>query len=164
MNKNFFTTLLAVFVLLAPVAAQENSGFMFPNRFGLSMQKKLGVDVGLISFNQFTDSSPMTFYDISLGVESYVTNPFTLAPKLSFDFGLGDMILFGGGIDVSLPTDFSKHTWMFTPKVGISLASIMRLYYGYNQFGKENGFPNLGNHRVSLEINLAAFHDFGIGL
>ncbi len=74
------------------------------------------------------------------------------------------MIMFRGGIDVSLPTDFSTYTWMFTPKVGISLASIIRLYYGYNQFEKENGFPNLGNHRVSLEINLAALHDFGIGL
>ncbi len=88
MNKTLFTTLLAVFALIAPAAAQENSGFMFPNRFGLSMQKKLGVDVGLISFNQFTERSPMTFYDISLGVESYVIDPFTLAPKLSFDFGL----------------------------------------------------------------------------
>lgn len=163
-KKQTIFLFLWLILLSHSVKAQENSGFMFPSRFGLSYQQKLAVDIGLISFNQFNARSPTTFYDLSLGFESYLVKPFILAPKLSFDFGIGDFMSFGGGMDVSLPTDFSRSTWMLTPKIGVSLSSIIRLYYGYNMFQKENSFPVLGKHRVSLEVNLAAFHDFKIGL
>lgn len=147
-----------------PTAAQEQSGFMFPSRLGLSYQEKVGIDVGLISFNRFNDRSLITYYDVSLGAESYFVKPFVIAPKLSFDFGMGDSIMFGGGTDISFPTDFSKSTWMLTPKIGINIGSIIRLYYGYNLFAKNNVFPDIGKHRVSLEINMSSFHSFKLGL
>lgn len=164
-TKRIIWLLLMGSILIFPALAQEKSGMMYPHRFGLSYQKKaVGIDIGLIAFNQWNDRSPMSFYDISLGVESFISNPFVMAPKLSFDFGIGDFISFGGGLDVSLPTDFSRSTWMLTPKVGISTASIVRLYYGHHLFKENENFPHFGKHRVSLEINIAAFHDFKIGL
>lgn len=155
---------LALFLgFVTSASAQEKSGVIFPNRLGLSYQKSLGVDVGLIAFNQWNDGRPFVFYDFSLGVESFISKPFVMAPKFSFDFGVGDVLTLGGGLDISMPTDFSKSTWMFTPKAGITMMSIIRLYYGRHLFQQEQGFPNLGKHRISLEVNIAAFHDFKIG-
>lgn len=162
--KGLLGVLLVIFTFATSVSAQEKSGIVYPNRFGLSYQKKLGVDIGLISFNQWNDRSTMTFYDISLGVESFIVKPFILSPKLSLDFGIGDVISFGGGIDISLPTDFSNAVWMLTPKVGMSMASLIRVYYGRHIFQQDHDFPDLGKHRLSIEVNLAAFHDFKIGL
>ncbi|WP_461533031.1 hypothetical protein [Sinomicrobium sp.] len=140
--------------------AQE-MGFIFPSRLGVSVQQTTSIDVGLISFNQYNERGALKYYDISLGVESYFTKPFTMAPKLNFDFGVG---LLAGGVNVSLPTDFSQTTWMVTPKIGLNLFSIVRVYYGYHIFHEMDGFPNLGKHYMSLEVNIAAFHDFKIGL
>lgn len=158
-----FVGMMLGLATMAP--AQEETGLMYPSRFGLSYQKKaLGIDVGLISFNQWSDESTFTFYDITLGVESYVTKPFVMAPKLSLDVGIGDILTLGGGIDLSMPTDFSRSEWILTPKVGISLASIVRIYYGHHIFKEEQLFPHYGKHRISLEVNLAAFHEFELGL
>lgn len=160
----FIAVLVLSFGFTTPVSGQEESGVIFPNRLGISYQKALGVDIGLIAFNQWNDDPTFTFYDFSLGVESFISKPFIMAPKFSFDFGFGDIFTLGGGLDVSMPTDFSRVTWMLTPKAGISLASMIRLYYGRHIFQQEAGFPNLGKHRISFEINIAAFHDFKIGL
>ncbi len=157
--------LLLLLVCLSPAAfAQTKSGIMIPNRFGLSYQEKLGVDIGLISLNQIHDRSFLTFYDMSLGLEAFITEPFIVAPKINLDIGVGGAILLGGGVDLSYPTDFSKGTWMLTPKVGLSLISAIRIYYGWNIYAQNDMFPDLGKHRVSLEINLAALHHFYIGL
>lgn len=157
----FFVT----FFSLTSVFGQGESGLMFPNRFGLLYQKKMGVDVGLIAFNHWNDQgSTFVFYDVSLGSEAFFSKPFMMAPKLSFDFGLGDIICLGGGVDVALLTDFQQGVWMWTPKVGVSLGSVLRLYYGRSIFDPPPGFADLGKHRVSLELNIAAFHDFSIGL
>lgn len=162
--KNILLVLCGGLISTSPLVAQKASGFMFPSRFGLSYQEKLGVDVGVLSFNRFNDRALITFYDVSIGAESYVAKPFVLAPKVSFDFGIGDWIMVGGGLDVSHPTDFSKSTWLVTPKAGLSLASVIRLYYGHNIFRNKEYFPHIGKHKVSLELNLAAFHDFKMGL
>ncbi len=162
--KRIVLLILAVVGVSTKGAAQEEFGIMFPSRFGLSYQKALGVDVGLISFNQWNDQNGFAFYDVTLGVEAFISKPFVVAPKLSFDFGFGDLITVGGGLDVSMPTDFSRSSWVLTPKAGLSLASMVRLYYGRHIFQKDQDFPDFGKHRISLEVNLAAFHDFKIGL
>lgn len=137
---------------------------MFPNRFGVSYQKAVGIDIGLVSFNQWSDRSGFAFYDFSLGVESFIARPFVVAPKFSFDFGFGDLLAVGGGLDIAMPTDFSRTAWVFTPKAGISLMSLVRLYYGRHLLPQEKGFPPFGKHRISLELNIASFHNFRIGL
>lgn len=145
-------------------AGQDEAGFMFPSRFGLSYQKAVGIDVGLVSFNQWSDQNGFVFYDFSLGVESFIAKPFVMAPKFNFDFGFGGVLAVGGGLDIAMPTDFSRAAWVFTPKAGISLMSIIRLYYGRHLGQGAQEFPGFGKHRISLEVNIAAFHDFKIGL
>lgn len=155
---------VALFSLMSAFG-QGESGVMFPNRFGLLYQKKMGVDVGFVAFNHWNDQgSTLVFYDVSLGSEAFFSKPFMMAPKLSFDFGMGEIISFGGGVDVALLTDFQQAVWMWTPKVGVSLGSMLRLYYGRSIFNPPPGFADLGKHRVSLELNIAAFHNFSIGL
>lgn len=144
--------------------AQGDSGIMFPNRFGISYQKAVGIDIGLVSFNQWSDQNGLAFYDFSLGVESFIARPFVVAPKLNFDFGFGDLLAVGGGLDIAMPTDFSRTAWVFTPKAGISLASLIRLYYGRHLGQGTEEFPGFGKHRISLEVNIASFHNFKIGL
>lgn len=155
---------VSTYLLPSEVIAQGSAGFMFPHKLGISYQKGLAIDLGLLSYNRWSDRNTINFYDISLGTDVYLTKPFTVAPKVSLDFGVGDWLMFGGGVDITMPTDFSRSTWMLTPKVGLSLASLIRVYYGRHIFEKNNGFPNLGKHRVSLEINIATFHDMKIGL
>lgn len=152
--------ILVVVGLSTKGSAQEEFGVMFPNRLGVSYQKALGIDVGLVSFNQTSDENTFTFYDFSLGVESFITKPFVLAPKFSFDFGIGNIFTVGGGLDISMPTDFSRYAWVFTPKAGITIGSVIRLYYGHHILQEDQEFPNYGKHRISLELNIAGFHNF----
>src|SRR5690606_30751314 len=124
---------------------EQESGFLAPNRLGISFQEAVGIDLGRVAFNAYDDRDAFKYVDVSLGAEAYIADPFILAPKLNFDFGIG---LLGGGVDVSLPTDFSRSALMVTPKVGITLASFVRVYYGRHLFHEKGGFPDLGKHRV----------------
>ena len=112
------------------------------------------------------------FFDVSFGVESIFPKPdvlspkYVLSPKLNFDAGFENFrtgLVFGGGVDVALPTNFSTTTLMVTPKAGVSIGSLIRLYYGYNFIKNQPDFPNIGRHRVSLELNVAVFHSLVVG-
>ena len=157
MKTKIFTILLCCIAL---GSYAQRSGFLGPNRLGISYQRGVGIDLGIIAFNAYDDRPTFKYVDVSLGAEAYISDPFILAPKLNFDFGFG---LLGGGVDVSIPTDFSRSTLMVTPKVGITLGSFVRVYYGRHLFQVKNGFPDIGKHRVSLEINIAALHDAKFG-
>ena len=156
--KTKILTVLLCCIALGSYA--QKSGFFGPHRLGVSFHRGVGIDLGLVAFNVYEDRNTFRYFDVSLGAEAYISDPFVLAPKLNFDFGFG---LLGGGVDVSIPTDFSRSTLMVTPKVGITLGSFVRVYYGRHLFQVKNGFPDIGKHRVSLEINIAALHDAKFG-
>ncbi|WP_257670689.1 hypothetical protein [Parapedobacter tibetensis] len=150
----------------ADASGQTAAGFIPVNRLGVSYQRAFGIDVGFGSYNVLFGRSKESFFDVSIGAEAIFANPFVLLPKLNTDigtsFGRGYMTL-GGGVDIARPTDFSQSCWMVTPKAGVTTGSLIRLYYGYNWMENRDIFPKIGRHRISLEMNIAAFHDFKIG-
>ncbi|PRD45483.1 hypothetical protein [Sphingobacterium haloxyli] len=163
-------------LLLATLAQAQNqdattssrsplkSGFVLLHRLGVANQNSWSVDLGLASFSWYRDSAEKLF-DVSFGVESHFIKPFGIAPKVNFDMGFevgNSMYFITGGLDAGLLTDFSNNSFFVTPKVGFSAASIVRVYYGYHILQKPTDFPKIGNHRISLEINMAAFHNFKI--
>lgn len=142
------------------------SGFMLLNRLGVTHQNVWGLDIGLVSYNMVFNRTSIDFFDVSFGVESIFPKPDVLSPKLNFDAGFENFrtgLVFGGGVDVALPTNFSTTTLMVTPKAGVSIGSLIRLYYGYNFIKNQSDFPNIGRHRVSLELNVAVFHSLVVG-
>lgn len=148
--------------------AQRASGFIPINRLGVSYQRAIGIDLGLIAYNTLYGSQERSFYDISLGVESIFARQFALVPKLNVDVGirssLFDAATIGGGFDVGWYTDFPDGYWRITPKAGVTLGSIFRLYYGYHHYFSKPVPLGTGQHRISFELNIAAFHDFKIGI
>lgn len=162
--------LIGLFYLmaLAHTHAQRASGVIAINRLGVSYQRAFGVDLGLIAYNTLYGSQERSFYDVSLGVESLLAQQFALIPKLNVDVGirssLFDAATLGGGIDVGWFTDFSGDDWRITPKAGITLGSIFRLYYGYHYYVSESIPLRTGRHRISFELNIATLHDFKIGI
>ncbi|MFC7524371.1 hypothetical protein ACFQRK_10475 [Parapedobacter sp. GCM10030251] len=152
---------------LAHTYAQRASGVIAINRFGVSYQRAFGVDLGLIAYNTLYGSQERSFYDVSLGFESVFARQFALVPKLNVDVGirssLFDAATLGGGVDVGWYTDFSGGDWRITPKAGITLGSVFRLYYGYHHYASESVPLRTSRHRISFELNIAAFHDFKIG-
>lgn len=111
-----FLCVISTYMLPFEVIAQGSAGSMFPHKLGISYQKGLAIDLGLLSYNRWSDRNTTNFYDISLGTDVYLTKPFTVAPKLSLDFGVGDWLMIGGGVDIAMPTDFSRSTWMLTQR------------------------------------------------
>ncbi len=153
-----------------PVGAQapRASGMMPLNRLGVSYQKAVGVDVGFGAYNILFGRKKTSFFDVSVGAESVFAKRFALVPKVNVDAGtpiwaLGGMTI-GGGMDAGWYTDFSTGGIRLTPKVGVTAGSIIRLYYGYHWFDRAWRPEPIGRHRISLEVNIAAFHDFKIGL
>jgi len=148
--------------------AQRASGFIPINRLGVSYQRAIGIDLGLIAYNTLYGSQERSFYDISLGVESIFARQFALVPKLNVDVGirssLFDAATIGGGFDVGWYMDFPDGNWRITPKAGITLGSIFRLYYGYHHYASNLVPSRTSRHRISFELNIAAFHDFKIGM
>lgn len=148
--------------------AQRASGFIPINRLGVSYQRSMGVDLGLLAYNTLYGSQERSFYDVSVGVESIFARKFALVPKLNIDVGirssLFDAATIGGGVDAGWYTDFSGGSWRITPKAGITLGSIFRLYYGYHHYLSGPVPIRTSQHRISFELNIAAFHDFKIGI
>lgn len=162
-RKTSFCILLFTVLAIVPVLSQV-SGRVLINRLGVSYQEVIGLDLGLVSYGAWLDEQRTDFVDISLGVESILAKPYIFSPKINIDWGakaIGDIITLGAGIDVARPTDFSKSTWMITPKVGATVGTLIRIYYGYHVMAEASVHPAIGNHRISLELNTAAFHHFG---
>ena len=146
--------------------AQQVSGLIAFNRLGLSYQRDFGADIGLLSYNVLFGYQHATFFDVSVGAESVFSRPFVLVPKLNTDVGFpfsGDLTV-GGGLDTGWQTDFSGGGIRVTPKAGFTLGSIFRLYYGYHHYLTGQVPGGTGRHRISLELNIAAFHNFRIGI
>ncbi len=164
----FRLTLLFVFVLPFGANGQEASGFMPLNRLGVSYQKAMGIDVGFGAYNLLFGRNKASFFDVSIGTDAIFAKRFIIVPKVNADIGIavplwGELTL-GGGADIGWATDFSDSGIRFTPKFGITAGSVIRLYYGYHIYSQAPLPQRIGHHRISLEVNLAAFHDFKIGL
>lgn len=144
--------------------AQRTSGFIPFNRWGVSYQGAIGADVGLIAYNTRYGYQKKKFYDVSVGVESLFTRDIAFVPKVNVDFGVpltfskGTTI--GGGVDLGWYTDFSGGEWRVTPKIGTTLGSVFRFYYGYHHYFSGNLPRRTTRHRISFELNIAVIHDF----
>ncbi|RQP08334.1 MAG: hypothetical protein EAS52_25375 [Parapedobacter sp.] len=153
--------------LVSSTHAQRASGLILINRLGLSYQKAVGTDLGLISHHTRYGYRKGNFYDFSLGVESLFAQRFVLVPKINVDMGFRSALFegatVGGGFDTGWFTDFSGGNWRITPKTGITWGSVFRLYYGYHLYVSDDIPTATTRHRLSFELNIAAFHDIGIG-
>ncbi len=162
-----FTFGLGWLGVVSDAHAQRASGFILINRLGLSYQKAVGTDLGLISHNTRYGYQKANFHDFSLGVESLFAQRFVLVPKINVDMGFRSALFegatVGGGFDTGWWTDFSGGNWRITPKTGITRGSVFRLYYGYHLYFSSNVPSATTRHRLSFELNIAAFHDIGIG-
>lgn len=170
MKSSFFHTLFigALIVCVgvsSPIQAQRATGFMPLNRLGVSYQKAVGVDLGFGAYNLLFGRQLTHFFDISLGSEAVFANQLILVPKVNADIGFDiiEAMTFGGGIDAGWHTDFSQGTWRFSPKAGFTAGSVIRLYYARHLYGNPQQFAHIGQHRISLEVNIAAFHNVKIG-
>ncbi len=158
--------LLMTLAAIPSAKAQRASGLIAFNRLGLSYQRDFGIDIGLLSYNILFGYQNARFFDVSMGTEAVFAERFTLVPKLNIDAGIpfsGDLTI-GGGLDTGWQTDFSGGGIRFTPKGGFTLGSVFRLYYGYHLYPAGPVTGNTGRHRVSFELNIAAFHNFRIGI
>jgi len=144
--------------------AQRTSGFIPFHRLGLSYQRAFGVDVGLIVYNTRYGYQRKSFYDLSAGVESLFAHHVAFVPKVNVDFGvpltLSKGSTLGGGVDLGWYTDFRGGEWRVTLKIGTTLGSVFRCYYGYHHYFSDNLPLRTTRHRISFELNIAAIHDF----
>lgn len=166
-NRLPISFIFALLISILQAHGQSASGFIPVNRLGVSYQKAIGVDLGFGAYNILFGRQKSSFFDVSLGTESIFARRFILVPKVNVDTGfpiwwLGGMTV-GGGTDLGWQTDFSDGSLRLTPKVGVTAGSIIRLYYGYHLYHRKPVVDNLGRHRISLEVNIAAFHNLKIG-
>ncbi|QNL50224.1 hypothetical protein H8S90_00900 [Olivibacter sp. SDN3] len=166
--RSGFWTIFLTIAITPALYAQHASGFMPLNRLGISYQKSMGIDLGFGAYSVLFGHKKASFFDMSLGTEAVFAKQFALVPKLNIDAGvpvwmLGGLTV-GGGVDVGWYTDFSTNSLRITPKMGVTAGSVIRLYYGYHAYSRMPLPEGIGRHRISLELNIAAFHDFKIGL
>ena len=161
-------TLLFLAVLPLGANGQPASGFVPLNRLGVSYQKAMGIALGFGAYNLLFGRNKTSFFDVSLGTDAIFAKRFMLVPKINIDVGAPvgspDGLTLGGGADIGWATDFSDGGIRFTPKFGITASSVIRLYYGYHIYSQTPLPQRNGHHRISFEVNIAAFHDFKIGL
>jgi len=74
-----------------------------------------------------------------------------IGPKLGYEFTAG---LLGLAADITYYSDFDKHTWMATPKAGLTLFGYVNVFYGYNLYLTDNMFGSLSHNRLGLTFNL----------
>ncbi len=136
------------------------------HKVGVNFHKSIGFELGLLAFN-YVDKD-INFLETSISSEIIFKSDVILIPKLNIDagtsFGTQSLLLLVGGLNIGLPTDFKETDVAIVPKIGFSYATIIRIYYSYIFF--RDGFfkDSIGQNQITIELNIAAFHDLKIGL
>ena len=58
------------------------------------------------------------------------------------------------GLEAKYQTDFNEKDVVLTPKIGFGLLSYVFLSYGYNVSIRNQPFPNVGKHQLSITFNI----------
>ncbi|MFN8437811.1 MAG: hypothetical protein U0V72_09235 [Cytophagales bacterium] len=122
---------------------------------GLSFQKQffgeLGIIYGKTIWTKEGPGIPILASGLKLATEfNFNSKNFILAPKVCFEFNTP---LLGTRLSIIDFTNFTNHDFKFTPEIGISLGTLVNLFYGYNFSLTENRLDNIGTHRFTLTIN-----------
>jgi len=56
--------------------------------------------------------------------------------------------------DFTYYSDFKRHTWVFTPRAGLTIMGFVNLFYGRNLFLSDFRFEGIDENRFSLVFNL----------
>lgn len=121
-------------------------------KIGLGIQKTAFVEAGVqlhkiyIHPLSLASAGPYLTVDGLLSGETLI-----LGPKLGYEITAG---LIGVAADVTYYSDFERHTWVFTPRAGVSVLGFVNLFYGRNIGLSDFIFDAVDLNRFSLVFNL----------
>jgi hypothetical protein len=125
--------------------------------FGLSVQKQLVGDVGVIYGKGLTEhsGSVLGMKGLKLASEfNFSRDNFFIAPKISAEF---HVVFLGLRFNVIDYTNFVYHDVKVTPEIGATLLGYVSLFYGYNFSLNNARLDYVGKHRLSLTFNINKF-------
>lgn len=144
----------------------QASGLMPLYKVGVNLHNSTGFELGLLAFNYIPKGT--NFLETGISVEGIFKSDFLLIPKFNVEGGTAfsdnGLLMLVGGLNLGVPTDFKNTDIAFSPKIGVSYASIIRIYYSYNFFGNRRFQHHIAQNQIGIEINIASFHDLKIGI
>ncbi|GAA3510287.1 hypothetical protein GCM10022393_24430 [Aquimarina addita] len=111
----------------------------FYTEFGLALHTCNYSDVGFFSNDFYTAIEwvpNQDIYGIKIGYEA---NTF--------------IFLLNTGFEIKYQTDFDKNDIVITPKLGFGIFGDVNIFYGYNFSTRNNPFPQVANHQISIVFN-----------
>ncbi len=150
-----------IFVIVNSIQAQDSLNRPFERywtksrivpRLGAGAQEAAFVEVGIayhrIYVHPLSLASSAPYFSIDALIKE--DEPI-FGPKIGYGITAG---LIGFATDVTYYTDFSKDSFMLTPKAGISILGFADLFYGYNIPLSEERFAIIARNRFSLILNI----------
>jgi hypothetical protein len=125
--------------------------------FGLSVQKQLVGDVGVIYGKGMTEHSGIVvgMKGIKLASEfNFNRDKFFIAPKISAEIHI---VFVGLRFSVIDYTNYTYHDVKITPEIGVTGLGYVSLFYGYNFSMNNSRLDYVAKHRLSLTFNINKF-------
>lgn len=160
--------LVVVFVSLSSgsVALGQERAFMPLYKVAVNFHNSTGFELGLVAFNYIPKGT--NFLETGISTEGIFKSDFLLIPKFNLEGGVAfsqnGLLMIVGGMNLGFPTDFKNTDFLFSPKIGLSYGSFIRIYYSYNSFANDYFRDRIGHNQIGIEINIATFHDLKIGI
>lgn len=132
----------------------------FTGSFGVSFQRHIDPEVGVIycvSTLKHSNAVPVVFLP-KLSTEFYLAGgePY-LAPKISFE---AFYAFAGARINLIDYTNFKISDYRFTPEIGLTLAGVIDIYYGYNIPIGNTRIENVVTNRITVTFNFIPYLNY----
>lgn len=129
----------------------NSKNFVFSG--GISFQKELMGEVGVMYSNmEIGPCAPEIVAGPKISSEfNFRSSQFIIGPKISYEF---DIVALGTRVSLIDYTNFKKSDMCFTPEIGLSVAGMLDVFYGYNIALSSSRTDIPGTHRITLTINI----------
>ena len=164
MKKTFLTAVCALFCTAAfSWPALQSGPVSFENhnynalRVGVGFEKSPYMELGYTILNiseKDLSSGSFAFYFGGQITRNVTGGPNDYLYGGKFGFETSWLILMWG-LELKYLTNEDQSQMFFTPKVGVSLLGGASLLYGYNTPTKNNKLSEVGQHQISLTVQLS---------
>ena len=125
-------------------------------RLGVGIQKSIYPELGVSKLVYTGNNEGYAAFARYAAVE-WIPTLLPDKPKNVYGFKIGceaNLNIIAFGIEAKFQTDTKDNDFIFTPKIGFGILSMLNLFYGYNISINMSPFGNIGHHQFSIVCNL----------
>ncbi len=157
--KKYFFILIFLFHFIIGFCQKDSTkkcilkNITFYPSIGVSYQKQIVGEIGVLACKAISTGqrTPGIIFGYKLASEfNFEDKNFYLGPKLAFE---ADVYLISARINIIDYTNATYHDFKFTPEIGLTLAGLINLHYGYNIPLFVSNIKDVGTHRITLTFN-----------